>query len=152
MPRPKKLRSVHRPPLFSVFKPAGIRQGELQPLGLRLDEFEAIRLADYLGLDHAESAEQMDISRSTFSRLVEKARHKIAQFLVEGGNLQIDGGQIHFQGNLIRCHSCGHMFKTAFEVELDKCPRCGSSHLIDLAGGYGHGNCCRRHNRHQRRQ
>jgi len=151
MARPKKMRSVQRPPLFSVFKPAGVRRGELQSLELTLDEFEAIRLADHLGLDHAESADQMDISRSTFSRLVEQARHKIALFLVEGRQLQIDGGNIHFQGNLIRCHSCGHMFNTAFEAELDQCPRCGSTNLIDLAGGYGHGNCCRRHNRHQRR-
>ena len=151
MPRPKKKRSVHRPPLFSDFKPAGIRAGDLQPLRLALDEFEAVRLADYLGMDHAESAEHMNISRSTFSRLVEKARHKVALFLTEGGHLRIDGGDIHFQKNLIRCQSCGHMFNTAFDADLNQCPNCGSSNLIDLAGGYGHGNCCHRHHHRHRR-
>jgi len=137
--------------LFSDFKPAGIRAGDLQPLELALDEFEAVRLADYLGMDHAESAEHMDISRSTFSRLVEKARYKLAMFLTEGGHLRIDGGDIHFQKNLIRCQSCGHMFNMAFGVDLSQCPNCGSSNLIDLAGGFGHGNCCHRHHHRHRR-
>ncbi|MCK4414561.1 MAG: DUF134 domain-containing protein [Candidatus Eisenbacteria sp.] len=66
MPRPKKTRSAHRPSLFSVLKTAGVRRSELQMLGLALDEFEAIRLADYVGQDHAESLQWMDISRSTF--------------------------------------------------------------------------------------
>ena len=151
MPRPKKKRSIHRPPLFSEFKPTGIRASELQPLELALDEFEAIRLADFLGLDHAESAENMEISRSTFSRLVEKARYKIGLFLTEGRHLRIEGGEIHFQKNLIRCQRCGHMFNMTFDADLNRCPSCGSSNLIDLAGGYGHGNCCQRHhNRHRR--
>jgi len=151
MPRPKKKRSVHRPPLFSDFKPAGIRASDLGPLELALDEYEAIRLADLLGMDHAESAEQMEISRSTFSRLVEKARHKIGLFLTEGRHLRIEGGDIHFQKNLIRCQSCGHMFNMAFDADLSQCPNCGSSNLIDLAGGHGHGNCCHsHHHRHGR--
>jgi len=70
MPRPQKKRSVHRPPLYSDFKPTGVRSSQIRTLPLALDEFEAIRLADYVGLDRAESAEQMEISRSTFSRLV----------------------------------------------------------------------------------
>lgn len=145
MPRPRKKRSVNRPPLFAEFKPIGVPASELDSLALALDEFEALRLADYLGLDHAESAEQMEISRPTFSRLVESARHKVARFLMEGKHLQIDGGDIHFRGNLIQCHQCGHMFNMAFETDLGRCPHCGSERLIDLAGGFGHGNCCQRH-------
>ena len=151
MTRPKKKRSVHRPPLYTSFKPTRIRGAQLQPLGLALDEFEAIRLADYTGLDHSESAEQMAISRSTFSRLVEKARHKVAQFLIEGRHLQIDGGEIHFQGNLIRCRNCGQRFQVAFDEVLNRCPDCGSPDLVDLAGRFGHGRCCHRHHhRHGR--
>ena len=151
MTRPKKKRSVHRPPVFASFKPTGIRGVQLQRLGLALDEFEAIRLADYVGLDHAESAEQMDISRSTFSRLVEDARQKVAEFLIKGRHLQIDGGEIHFQGNLNRCRSCGQMFHVAFEEDLNRCPTCGSPDLVDLAGTFGHGNCCYTHHRRHRR-
>ena len=150
MPRPKKKRSVRHPPLFSDFKPVGIRRGELEGQELALDEFEAVRLADYMGLDHAESAERMEISRSTFSRLVEGARRKIALFLIEGKYLQIDGGDVHFRGNLIRCGECGHIFKIAFGKDPDRCPECRSSSLVDLAGGYGHGNCCRSYLRRQR--
>ncbi|MBU1700273.1 MAG: DUF134 domain-containing protein [Candidatus Eisenbacteria bacterium] len=142
MPRPRKKRSVYCPPFFSDFKPAGIRGSKLESLWLALDEFEAIRLADFLGMDHAEAADQMDISRSTFSRLAERARYKMAQFLIEGRHLRIDGGDVHFRGNLIRCQSCQHMFNSAFDLALEKCPSCGSSNLMDMANAYGHGDCC----------
>ncbi len=151
MSRPKKERVVHRPPLYADFKPTGVQRSGLKTLLLELDEFEAIRLADYLGMEHTEAAVEMEISRSTFTRLIDKARKKIAEFLIEGKHLQIEGGNIHFRGNLIRCHNCGHMFNVAFETNIDSCPSCGSRNLIDLAGGFGHGKCCRGHGRHGRR-
>jgi uncharacterized protein len=142
MSRPKKERIVHRPPLFTSFKPIGIMRRDLEPILLSLDEFEAIRLADYIGLEHSEAAEEMEISRSTFTRLIEKARHKISQFIIDGKGLFIEGGNVHFRGNVIRCQDCGHMFNTNFEQQLSECPSCNSSNLFDLAGGFGHGNCC----------
>lgn len=145
MPRPKKPRTVHRPPLYTGFRPVGVPGRELQPLDLSLDELEALRLADLEGRDHAESAEQMEISRPTFSRLVTQARHKVARFLVEGLHLRIDGGDVHFSGNRYRCEDCGRMLNTSMERELDSCPACGSRNIVDLAGGFGHGRCCRRH-------
>lgn len=143
MSRPRKERIVHQPPQFTSFKPMGVMRRNLQPVSLSLDEFEAIRLADYKGMDHAEAAEEMEISRSTFTRLIEKARHKISKFIIDGRGLFIEGGNIHFRGNLIKCQDCGHMFNTNFEQQLDKCPSCNSSNLLDLAGGFGHGKCCR---------
>lgn len=145
MPRPKKTRAVDRPPLYTGFKPMGVQGRALATLDLTLDEYEALRLADYEGLDQAESAASMDISRSTFSRLVETARRKVAQFLVEGKYLRIEGGDIHFSGNRIRCLGCGYLFETPLEHDLEACPRCGSPDLVDMAGGFGHGHCCRRH-------
>jgi len=142
MPRSKKEKSVHSPPLFSVYKPAGVMRSALQRLPLALDEYEAIRLADYLGLDHAEAAVEMEISRSTFSRLIERARQKTARFLIEGKELCIEGGNIHFRGNIIRCHDCGHMFKINIEMAVSQCPECLSKNLLNLAGGFGHGICC----------
>jgi len=123
----------------------GVPGRELQPLDLSLDEYEALRLADLEGLDHADSAEQMDISRSTFSRLIVQARHKVARFLNEGLHLRVDGGDVHFSGNRYRCESCGHLLNTALESDLAACPHCGSKDIVDLAGGFGHGRCCRRH-------
>ncbi len=142
MARIKKQRIVDSPPLFSTYKPAGIMRSELQQLPLALDEYEAIRLADYQGMDHAEAAAEMEISRSTFSRLIEEARKKMAQFLIEGRELYIEGGNIHFRGNVIRCRSCGYMFNIKIGTVLSECPECGSSELLNLAGGFGHGLCC----------
>ncbi len=145
MPRPKKTRAVDRPPLYTGFKPMGVQGRQLASLDLSLDEYEALRLADHEGLDHADSADQMEISRSTFSRLVEQARRKVAQFLVEGKHLRIEGGDIHFSGNRIRCLSCGYLFDIDLEHSLEACPRCDGTDLVDMAGGFGHGRCCRRH-------
>lgn len=142
MPRSKMQKIVHQPPLYSAFKPMGVKKNALQTLPLTLDEYESIRLADYLGMDHAEAAEEMEISRSTFSRLIDKARQKIAQFLVEGKELFIEGGNIHFRGNIIRCQDCGHMFKIKISTPVSECPECESGNLINLAGGFGHGRCC----------
>lgn len=142
MPRPEKQRMVHSPPLFNSFKPTGVVRTKLVPIMLSLDEYEAIRLADYQGMDHAEAAEMMEISRSTFTRLVEKARTKVSKFLVEGAELTVGGGNIHFRGNIIKCMDCEHMFNTGFDNVLTECPSCGSTRLIDIAGGYGHGRCC----------
>ncbi|MCF7793578.1 MAG: DUF134 domain-containing protein [Candidatus Cloacimonetes bacterium] len=147
MPRPKKKRLVHRPPLYTSFKPIGVRVNVLEQISLTLDELEAIRLTDFDGKDHAEAADEMEISRSTFTRLIEKARRKVAQFLIEGKHLFIEGGDVHFKGNILRCQHCGHMFKTDFENPMIVCPSCGSKDLMDLAGGFGHGKCCRGFNR-----
>ena len=142
MPRPQDNRIVHEPPLFSEFKPMGVRGRNLEQILLTLDEFEALRLADYIGLMHAEAADEMEISRSTFTRLIEKARKKIADFLIQGKLLTIEGGSIHFRNNIIHCQDCGHMFKTNIDNAITECPACHSKNLLNLAGGFGHGKCC----------
>jgi len=147
MPRPKKERIIKQPPLYSSFKPTGVMKSSLEQITLSLDEYEAVRLADYLQMEHEEASVEMEISRSTFTRLLEKARKKVSAFLIEGKALYIEGGCIHFRGNLIRCVSCGHMFNTGFKEELSACPNCGSENLLDMAGGYGHGRCCENYNR-----
>ncbi|MDC7228622.1 MAG: DUF134 domain-containing protein [Spirochaetales bacterium] len=142
MPRPEKERLVNTPPLFNSFKPTGFVKSGLKQIVISLDEYEAIRLADYIGFDHSEAAETMGISRSTFTRLIEKSRKKLSAFMIEGAELVIEGGNVHFQDNIIRCLDCEHMFKTGIDKTFDECPSCGSANLIDMAGGYGHGRCC----------
>lgn len=151
MPRYKKQRMVDNPPLYRAYRPSGISRNDLQRLGFELDEYEAIRLADYMGMDHAEAALEMEISRSTFSRLIEKARKKMAQFLIEGKELYISGGNIHFRGNVIRCKDCGYMFNINIGSSFVKCPECNSENLFNMAGGFGHGRCCVNNNRRRRR-
>ena len=142
MSRPKNDRIVHEPPVFTEFKPVGVAGRSLDQIALSIDEFEAIRLADYKGLTHEEAAGEMEISRSTFSRLIETARQKVARFMIQGKLLTIEGGNIHFRNNIIRCVNCGHMFKTTIGSSLAECPECKSTNLLNLAGGFGHGRCC----------
>jgi len=142
MPRPEKDRIIFKPPIFSEFKPVGISMRSLSEIQITLDEYEAFRLADHIGLSHIEAAEEMGISRPTFTRLIEKARKKIAEFIIQGKLLTIEGGNIHFRNNVIRCVSCGHMFTTNIENSITECPECNSNNLQNLAGGFGHGRCC----------
>jgi len=142
MSRPIKDRTVHNPPLFKEFKPVGVVGKLLDQTLLSLDEYEAFRLADYVGLSHIEAAEEMDISRSTFTRLIEKARKKIADFIIQGKLLTIEGGNIHFRNNIIRCINCGSMFNINIKTSFTECPECKSTNLLNLAGGFGHGKCC----------
>lgn len=143
MSRPEKDRIVHRPPIFTEFKPGGVARNLLQQTLLSLDEYEALRLADHIGLSHIEAADEMEISRSTFTRLIEKARKKIADFLIQGKLLTIEGGNIHFRNNIIRCLDCGYMFNIDMGAAFTECPECNSNNLLNLAGGFGHGRCCR---------
>jgi predicted DNA-binding protein (UPF0251 family) len=149
MPRPKSDRIVSEPPLYTEFKPIGVAGISLKQILLSLDEYEASRLADYRGLSHEEAADEMNISRSTFSRLIEQARKKIADFLIHGKLLTIDGGNIHFRNNIIRCIDCGYMFKTNIGIPVSNCPDCDSINLLNLAGGFGHGRCCVNNNQNR---
>jgi len=142
MPRPQNNRIVHEPPLFSEFKPIGVRGQNLKQIVLTLDEFEAFRLADQLGLSHADAAEEMKISRSTFSRLIAKARKKIAEFIIQGRLLTIEGGSVHFRFNIIQCQDCNLMFQMNLSQAITACPECNSTRIINLAGNFGHGKCC----------
>jgi len=143
MPRPQLNRTVHTPPLFSEFKPMGVNPKLLRQTILSLDEFEAFRLSDSIGLSHAEAAEEMEISRPTFTRLIEQARKKISELIVEGKILTFEGGNVHFRNNIIRCNDCAHMFNIKINTSISECPECHSRNIINLAGGFGHGKCCK---------
>lgn len=147
MPRPKNNRIVHEPPVFTEFKPIGVKAMTLDLVRLTLDELEAIRLADFMGLSQEEAAEEMEISRPTFTRLIEEARKKMADFILNGKLLNVDGGNIHFRNNIIKCQNCGQMFRTRFDEEISECPSCHSNNLLNLAGGFGHGKCCNHRNK-----
>jgi len=79
-------------PDFTYFKPAGIRMTELEEVVLTVDEFEAVRLKDLEGLEQEEVAKKMDISQPTLHRLILSARRKIAEAIVKGKAIKIEGG------------------------------------------------------------
>ena len=90
MARPRKCRCVKARPNAFFFKPRGIPLTELEEVSISLDEFEAIRLADYEGLYHEDAASKMEISRPTFGRILNEAHRKIAECLVKGKALRIE--------------------------------------------------------------
>jgi predicted DNA-binding protein (UPF0251 family) len=83
---------VDFPPNVTYFKPAGIRMIELAESILTVDEFEAVRLKDLEGQDQEEAAKKMNISQPTFHRLLLSARKNIADAIVNGKALKIEGG------------------------------------------------------------
>lgn len=92
MPRPRRFRRVRFQPGITYFKPAGVRMTELDEVILAFDEFEAIRLKDFENIDQEEAAKKMNISQPTFHRLINAARKKIADALVYGKAIRIEGG------------------------------------------------------------
>ena len=89
MPRPRKRRRLVHLPRAAIYKPAGIPLDNLQRVSLLAEELEALRLCDLEGLSQIDAAERMAISRSTFQRILEKARRQVALALVEHMALQI---------------------------------------------------------------
>lgn len=92
MVRPRKQRMVEEKPKSHYFKPRGIPLRALEESILSIDETEAVRLADLLGLSHEEAGKKMGVSRQTFGRIIQKARNKIADALINGKAINIQGG------------------------------------------------------------
>lgn len=92
MPRPRRCRRVGGAPGFTYFKPAGIRKRELLETILTVEEYEAIKLKDLEGLEQNIAAEKMQISQPTFHRLILAARKKIADAIINGKAIRIQGG------------------------------------------------------------
>ncbi len=99
MSRPKKCRRVMGQPGATFLKPKGVPLRLLQHVSLEMDEMEALRLADLESLSHEEAARQMTVSRATFGRIVALARKKIAEALMYGKAIRIEGGSIEKIGD-----------------------------------------------------
>ena len=98
--RPKSCRSVGSQPDVTYFKPRGIPLTELGEVILTVDEFEAVRLADHDGLYQEEAAVRMNVSRPTFGRILGLAHRKIAEALVQGKALKIEGGKVEIAASI----------------------------------------------------
>ncbi len=108
MARPVKNRRVFEMPVNRLFKPAGIEMNQLSENVLKLEELEALRLKDLEGFDQEACAVQMDVSRPTFQRILMSAREKVADSLLHGKAIRIDGGDyIHSEDDHF-CKRCGH--------------------------------------------
>lgn len=92
MPRPFKTRCVSNRPGVTVFKPAGIPASRMERVEIHLDELEAFCLVDGKGLEQAEAAKSMKVSRATVGRTLRGVRRKIARALVHGHAIFIEQG------------------------------------------------------------
>ena len=92
MARPNKLRRVCELPEYQMFGPKGRRANTLEKIILLIDEYEVFRLMDSENLTQEEAASQMDVARTTVQRIYNNARKKIADAIVNGKILVIEGG------------------------------------------------------------
>lgn len=93
MPRPIKRRNVCSLPESNRFGPLGLTTSSEPSVIMTVDEFEAIRLIDLEGFTQEESAEQMNIARTTVQAIYSEARRKLAESLIEAKVLLIEGGE-----------------------------------------------------------
>ena len=116
---------------------------------MTVDEFEAIRLADFEGLYQDQAAGKMNISRQTFGRVIDSGHKKVAEVLVKGKALRIEGGEIEMAAmRKFMCNNCQHSWELPYGTGRPKnCPSCksGTIYRTDEDRGFGKGQsrCCR---------
>ena len=140
MARPRNRRRVGCAPARTCFKPSGVPMASLTEVVLTVDEWEALRLADYEGLYHDTAAREMNVSRPTFGRIIEAARQKVTRALVEGQALTIKGGDFEMIKRKFICYDCKHEWVLPFGTgRPQECPACRSAnlHRADSACGQG---------------
>ena len=156
MARPRRARRIFFQPDVTYFKPAGIPMLHLKETVLSFDELEAIRLVDSEGMEQSKAGKKMKISQSTLSRLLREGRKKLADAIIQGNAIKIQGGNFKMvqptgrglglgrgrgaggrgrmggfaagpSGNCI-CPKCGYKetHQTGVPCYQKKCPKCGS--------------------------
>jgi predicted DNA-binding protein (UPF0251 family) len=133
MARPHKSRKISNPPKMKGFRPYGIPICKIEPVILKFEEYESIRLANYDRLQQDQAAIQMNISRPTFTRIYNHALEQLAKAFVEGKVIEIEGGNYELEKEWYRCKKC---FKLIEGLENHiKCKNCtlyGENELIRI--------------------
>lgn len=102
MPRRPRCRKVECEPEVKYFKPQGIPLSDLQEVILKVEELEAIRLKYVMNLEQEDCAHMMRVSRPTFQRILLSAQTHIADALINGKALRIEGGDYCLGGRFCR--------------------------------------------------
>jgi len=152
MARPIKCRRVDSFPEAVFFKPAGIPLRVLEEVSLSIEEVEAVRLKDLEAMEQEEGAEKMNVSRPTFQRILVSARQKIADAVINGKAIRIEGGNYEIAPRRFQC-AAGHEWEVPYETAVRKppevCPACNSSEIVIVnppgkgCGKPADGRCCR---------
>lgn len=149
MPRPRIPKWVGCHPVASFYKPGGIPMRALEQVTITLEEFEAMRLSDYEGLYQEDAAKEMNVSRQTFGRLLQEAHRKVAEAMLYGKALMIEGGDFVMVPRNFECLACGFVWEVPRgHPRPSQCPRCGSGEIrraiqgprfMRGGKGWGHG-------------
>lgn len=118
-----------RPPVVKGFRPFG-GQGNAGRIELHLDEYEALKLADYDMYPQARAAREMGVSRPTFTRIYDSTLKKIAEAFIDNKEIVLEGGSVSFDDEWYRCLNCNNTFKVSSRgKQISKCPVCGSEKI-----------------------
>ena len=96
--RPQKVRYIKSMPKIAQFSPRG-KPGRPDEVELLVDQFEALKLADFEGLDQSRGAVAMGVSRPSFGRILREARRVMADAIINGKIIRIQGGNIKVRGS-----------------------------------------------------
>lgn len=132
MARPKMCKRIFREPKIRCFKPdVEVDHHKSESIEITMDEFESIRLKDYLKIKQQKAAEIMEISQPTLHRILISAREKVANALVEGKILNIKGGDYMTAEKRYKCRKCGFEWHSP-QKEYKKCPDCESEDIYAI--------------------
>jgi predicted DNA-binding protein (UPF0251 family) len=104
----------------------------LDRVSLAVEELEAVRLKDLEGLDQVKAAATMNVSQPTFHRILESAHGKVADALVNGKAIRIEGGDymIREGGRLFKCYDCQNEWHVPYGTARPaRCPKCKSANI-----------------------
>ncbi|MEI7596195.1 MAG: DUF134 domain-containing protein [Bacteroidota bacterium] len=130
MARPQKSRNIVNPPIMKGFKPYGLPLCEIEPIKLKFEEYESIKLINYEMLSQEDAATLMNVSRPTITRIYNKALKIIAQAFVEGKAIEIEGGNYTFEKDWFKCKKC-HKLIDGIENHV-KCKNCNAFDSTEL--------------------
>ena len=135
MPRPKKCRRVCDYPQTLTFLPEDHKNRE-QVVILTVDEYETIRLIDKEGLSQEQCGDFMQVARTTVQQIYASARKKLADVLVDGLPLRIEGGDYQLCNGVNRACGCTNCYKQKFNQQYAK-PK--GEHIMRIAVTYENG-------------
>lgn len=85
-------------PPISRYQPQGDTTNSDSVTKLTVEEVEALRLVDYIGLSQEDAAEKMHVSRKTLWVDLQGARKKIIGAIITGSTIEIiEGDYIHYK-------------------------------------------------------
>lgn len=105
MARPERVKRVCKEPGYSCFVPQGTK-GKRECITLTVEEYETLRLIDLEGVSRQECAARMDIARTTAQAIYNSARVKMAECIVNGMELHIEGGTFALCDGSAGCPDC----------------------------------------------